>query len=190
MSTSSRQLAENKQISNVNILDERSERAGIGNPDVNDHFVELKYRSVKNLATAALARKLGIFSIALGAAEVLMPARLGELAGVSSRHRKFLPLLGLREIGHGLAILKNDSPAGGVKSRIPGDALDLAFLGASFTSKDSDRGRLLVSTAAVLGVAALDIWCCKRLLSEEWSATNGNPKVPTTIGQTSGRQTI
>jgi ribosomal protein L30/L7E len=189
MSTASRQLIEITHMSDRAIDNDRSKPPGMNGENTEEYFVELKYRSVNNLAAAALAKKLGLFSIALGMAEVLMPAQLGELVGISRGHRKFLPLLGLREIGHGVAILKGNTPTAGVRSRIPGDALDLAFLGASFTSKDSNRSRLIVSTAAVVGVAALDLWCSKRLESEEWSEARGNRKAPTTVGQTSGRQT-
>lgn len=188
MSTASRQIAEDQKLSDIAVRDGRGKEAVNGKADPGDHYVELKYRSVENLATAALAKNIGLFSLALGAAEVLMPAQLGELAGVSRSHRKFLPLLGLREIAHGAAILKGDTPTAGIRSRIPGDALDLAFLGASLTSTDSNRRRLIGATAAVLGVAALDLWCAKRLETAEWSEQQGNPKAPTTVGQPSGRK--
>lgn len=155
----------------------------------NDNHVELKYRSTRNYSTAAMAKGLGIFSIALGLAEVLMPNQLGELAGVSRSHRKFLPALGLREIAHGVGILQSAKPTTAVWTRVGGDALDLAFLGASFASDQGNKTRLTGATAAVLGVAALDLICAKQLSSQNWHEGT-NPKAPTTVGQSSGRRSF
>lgn len=190
MSTASRRLAENDRISSQGPNEGPSSLEPSVKPDPQNYFTELKYRSPDRVATAALAKKLGLFSLALGAAEILLPAHVGEMAGISRNHRKFLPLLGIREIAHGVAILKGDTPAAGVRSRIPGDALDLAFIGASLTSRDSNRARLLGPTAAVLGVAALDVWCSRRLHNQNWSEGEGSSKAPTTVGQSSARQKV
>jgi hypothetical protein len=155
---------------------------------MSDDFVELKYRSTENLSTAAMARGIGLFSIALGLAEVFMPSQLGELAGIARSHRTYLPALGLREIAHGLGILNSAKPTTAVWTRVGGDVLDLAYLGASFASEDSNKRRLIGATAAVLGVAALDVICAQKLSSENWRQAKGNPKAPTTIGQPSGRR--
>lgn len=153
-----------------------------------DNYVELKYRSVENFKTAGLAKQLGFFSIGLGLAEMLFPAQVGELAGVSRGHRSFLPVLGAREIAHGLGILRSATPAVAVQTRVGGDAIDLAFLAASFFRSDSNKRRLVGATAAVLSVAALDVICSKRLISEDWKNAKGNPKAPTNIGQSHGRR--
>ena len=91
-----------------------------------DSLVELKYRSVENVAAAKFAKGLGLFSIALGLAEVLASRQLGELAGLNEKHSSYLPLLGAREIAHGLGILKSTKPTAGVWTRVGGDAIDLA----------------------------------------------------------------
>jgi len=156
----------------------------------NDSYVELKYRSTENMATATMAKGIGYFSIALGLAEVFMPSRLGEMAGISSSHRSFLPALGLREIAHGLGILKSSKPTTAVWTRVGGDVLDLAYIGASFISDDSNKRRLVGSTLAVLGVAALDAYCAAKLSSDNWQNAQGNPNAPTTVGQPSGRMPV
>src|SRR5687767_3215041 len=69
-------------------------------PDSKEYGTELKYRSAANVGTGKLAKGLGYFSIGLGLMELLMPAQVGEMIGVSSRYRAFLPVLGLREIAH------------------------------------------------------------------------------------------
>lgn len=153
-----------------------------------DNFVELKYRSLDNFATAKLAKGLGVFSIALGLAEVLLPAQLGEMSGLSPRFRKFLPLLGAREIAHGLGIFASAKPTTAVMTRVGGDAIDLAFLGAAFMADDTNKRRLAGATLAVLGAGVMDAICATKLASREWGEQDGNPNAPTNVGQPSGRR--
>ena len=154
-----------------------------------ENFVELKYRSLHNVAESKWAHGLGLFSIALGIGEVLMPTKLGELAGVDGKLRAFLPLLGAREISHGIGILAGVKPTTAVWTRVGGDAIDLAFLGAAMASKGSNKKRLLVSTLAVLGVGVVDLLCAKKLSARTWGENDGNPMAPSTVGQPSARST-
>lgn len=153
-----------------------------------ENFVELKYRSLDNVAAAKMAKGLGVFSIALGLAEVLMPAQVGELSGISPRFRRFLPFLGAREIASGIGILSNAKPTTSVWTRVGGDAIDLAFLGSGFAASDTNKRRLLGATLAVLGVTALDLFAAQKLSAREWSEKDGNPMAPTTVGQSSARR--
>ncbi len=180
--------AENGQTRSAGNSSPAIQENGINHAD--DNYVELKYRSTENLATAALARKIGIFSIALGLAEVLMPAPLGELAGVSPKHRPMLRLLGLREIAHGLSILQSPKPTTAVWARVGGDALDLAYLGANVGTDGSNKSRLTGAAIAVLGVAALDVLCAQKLSGQNWREVNTDPPAPTTLGQSSGRRAV
>ena len=152
-------------------------------------LVELKYRSVENVAAAKFAKGLGLFSIALGLAEVLASRQLGELAGLNEKHSSYLPLLGAREIAHGLGILKSTKPTAGVWTRVGGDAIDLAFLGNAFANETTNKSRLAVALAAVAGVTALDLICAKKL-AKPWTEADGNPLAPTTVGQPSARQSM
>lgn len=152
-------------------------------------YTELKYRAPANVGTTKLAKGIGMFSIALGLAEVLAPARMGELIGVSNRYRAFLPILGMREIAHGVGIMSQAKPTESVWSRVVGDAIDLAFLGAAFAGEENNKRRLAGATVAVLGVTALDIICATALSRQDWSEADGNLAAPTTVGQTSARQT-
>lgn len=162
--------------------------ASDGDPYAGENYVELKYRSLENLASDKFARGLGMFSIALGLAEVLAPGRLGRLIGVSDKYSKFLPLLGAREIAHGVGILKSTKPTTAVWTRVGGDVIDMAFLGAAFSDEETDRTRLAAAAAAVIGVGALDLMCANKLSSKPWSESDGNPKAPTTVGQPSARR--
>jgi hypothetical protein len=152
-----------------------------------DKWVELKYRSTTNLAAAKLAKGIGLFSIGLGLAELLMPAQTGALAGLDHKQRSYLPALGLREIAHGVSIMKSAKPTIAVWTRVGGDAIDLAFLGSAFASSDTNKRRLIGATLAVLGVTALDVLCARKLSSQNWSAAEGNSAAPTTVGQPSAR---
>jgi uncharacterized membrane protein len=116
-----------------------------------------------------LANGLGWFSIGLGLAEVAAPGKLAQLIGVSDdeRTRKILRLYGLREITAGAGILSQSNPAGWVWSRVAGDVLDLASLGKAMKSDESKRNRVTVATTAVLGVAALDLYCAQQLSRRE-----------------------
>jgi uncharacterized membrane protein len=89
--------------------------------------------------------------------------------------------LGLREIGHGVAILSQRKPTEGVWSRVGGDAIDLAFLGAAFVSPNSKKSRVVGATAAVLGVTALDLLCAEQLSSDTRSTEESAIQTTKTI---------
>lgn len=152
-----------------------------------DHgLVELKYRSVENVASAKFAKGLGLFSIALGLAEVLAPAQLAGMIGLNDKYRPYLPLLGAREIAHGVGIMRSDKPTAAVWTRVGGDAIDLAFLGAAMADTGTNKRRLGMAAAAVAGVTLLDVLCAQKL-SKPWTESDGNPLAPTTVGQSSAR---
>lgn len=109
--------------------------------------------------TERLAIALGWFSVALGAAELFAPRQVGGLIGLppSERTTATLRAYGAREIGTGLAILAQPGNATWLWSRVGGDALDIASLGAAAGQEGIDRARLCLATVAVAGVTALDV---------------------------------
>ena len=125
-----------------------------------------------------LARGLGWFSLGLGLAELLAPRGVARVAGVRG-NTGLIRLFGLREIASGIAIFtQGRRPAGALWSRVVGDALDLACLGAAFASPDSDKGRLTFATANVLAVSALDVLCAQRLSDGDGSESVERGRVP------------
>jgi uncharacterized membrane protein len=123
----------------------------------------------------SLADFLGYFSIGLGLAEALAPTTMSRLIGVKDpddRNRSTMRAMGLREIGHGIAILSNQRPAKAVWSRVAGDALDLALLGKTMSNSENDRGRTLFATANVLAVTALDVMCARQLSRQPETEVN------------------
>jgi uncharacterized membrane protein len=112
-----------------------------------------------------LATGLGWFSIGLGLAELLAPTAMARLVGLAEgeQSRRLVQGLGLRELTSGVGIIANPRPAGWMWSRVAGDLMDLAVLGAAMRADESRPGRLAAAGAAVVGVAALDVLCAQRL---------------------------
>jgi len=115
-----------------------------------------------------MAKALGWFSIGLGLAELAAPRQVSRFIGVQERPT-LLRVLGIREIASGLGILIQGRPTPWLWSRVAGDALDLTLLGFALSSSESDRTRVGVATAAVVGVTALDI------ISSTRHSANGEP---------------
>ena len=125
-----------------------------------------------------LARGLGWFSLGLGLAELLAPRGVAKVAGVRGS-TGLIRLLGLREIAHGVAIFaQGRRPKEAVWSRVVGDALDLACLGAAYASPDSDKARLTFATANVLAVTALDVLCAQQLSADPEGAKTQRGNIP------------
>ena len=127
-----------------------------------------------------LARFLGWFSIGLGIAEIVAPRQLAELIGVEHKPGVFR-MMGLREIGSGVAILSQEQPAGAVWSRVAGDLLDLALLGTQLDSDNPERGKTLAATMSVLGVTAVDLYTAKSL-SRQYNEGNGRSRSLSPLG--------
>jgi uncharacterized membrane protein len=115
------------------------------------------WQQSQGVSEKQLARSLGWFSIGLGLAEVAAPTGLAKFIGVRENHTGLLRMLGMREIASGIGILTRRKPSGWLWSRVCGDAMDLALLGASLMSSKSSKGRVAMATAAVAGVTALDV---------------------------------
>jgi hypothetical protein len=118
--------------------------------------------NASNRRTEAIARGLGWFSVALGVTQIVAPRRLSRLIGVNDRPL-LMRMLGIRETLAGVSILAQRRPVPGLWSRVAGDGMDLALLGAGLASRNSGKPKLLGATAAVAGVTALDAWASIRL---------------------------
>jgi uncharacterized membrane protein len=105
------------------------------------------------------ARGLGWFSVGLGLAQLIAPRGVAQMAlGVGDRRRgKVMRTAGMRELAVGLGILGRRRPAGFLWARVAGDLMDLAMLSGALRSRRTDKSRVLISTAAVVGVTLLDL---------------------------------
>jgi uncharacterized membrane protein len=128
---------------------------------------------------ARLASALGWFGIGLGLAEFLVPRRLARMIGVDYQHHRVIRAMGIREIANGVGILMQPSASSGVWARVAGDLIDLACLGAAFTSGRSDRRRLVTTAAAVAGATALDVLCAQQLTRGMTTRHGATPAVIT-----------
>jgi uncharacterized membrane protein len=104
-----------------------------------------------------LNEALGWFSIGLGLVELVAPRGLGRLIGAGD-HPTLMRLCGLREIASGVGLLSQRAPATAAASRVAGDVMDIALLGAALRSPDAQPARLALAATTVLGVAAVDAY--------------------------------
>jgi uncharacterized membrane protein len=111
----------------------------------------------------AWAYGMGWFGVGLGLAELIAPRRVARMIGAPPGHDGLIRVMGLREIASGVGILGERKPATAMWSRVAGDALDLALLGAAFASSRSNRGRLAASTVSVLGATMMDVIAAQQL---------------------------
>jgi len=104
---------------------------------------------------------LGLFSIALGAAELLAARRIARALGADEGHR-LVRGFGAREIAAGVGLLQ--SPAHGARmwNRVAGDAMDLAALGLA-ARRGPRKGAFWGALAFVAGATALDILVARGL---------------------------
>lgn len=125
----------------------------------------MHHQQQHDVAAERMAIGLGLFSLALGAAELAAPGGVARLIGVrpTEDNERLLRGYGAREVAVGLAILAQPDQARWVWSRVAGDVLDLGTLGAAMTAADTDRNRALAATVAVAGVTALDALVAQRL---------------------------
>ncbi len=138
----------------------------------------MKQHSYERKSGERLAIGLGWFSIGLGLTEICATRSLARLIGVPERDRTLTTLraLGVREVGHGVAILAQPDSAARVWARVAGDALDLSVLGAAMADEESDRTRVSAAIGAVLGAAALDVMCAQQLSGRSENGRRGGSR--------------
>jgi uncharacterized membrane protein len=130
----------------------------------------------------ALARGLGWFSLALGVAQVAAPRRVARLIGIEDdgKHAAAMLAVGLREIATGVGILTRARPAGWLRARVAGDALDVALL---LAAKSTERSRVAAAVAAVAGVAVPDVVESRRLGRTDGAAGASSVKKAITVNR-------
>ena len=122
-------------------------------------------RGHADTATDTLARGLGIFSIALGIAEVVAPRALARSLGMKGQEG-LIAGYGVREIATGIGILASKDPTPWIWGRVAGDGLDLATLATALEGRNPKKGNVGIAMAAVAGVTALDVYCAQTLSRE------------------------
>jgi len=104
-----------------------------------------------------LAKPLGWFSLALGAAELLAPRKIAAAHG-TPEGEGVVRGFGAREVAAGLGVLAWPRSPIPLLARAAGDVLDIGAAGvAARKAPDSKRTTALVSLATVVGFLALDL---------------------------------
>jgi uncharacterized membrane protein len=88
--------------------------------------------------------------------------------------------IGVREVAAGVGILSQTRTSDWAWARVAGDVMDLTLLGSAMATDTARRGRTAAATAAVLGVAALDVLAGQEL--EREAATGVSGRQPRTRG--------
>jgi hypothetical protein len=113
-----------------------------------------------------LATGLGLFSIGLGLLELTAARGLCRALGMEG-HERLIRAYGARELATGVAILTSHDPTPWIWGRVGGDAIDLATLAVAHRGDNPQAGNLLLATAAVAGVTALDVVCASGLTADK-----------------------
>jgi uncharacterized membrane protein len=108
-----------------------------------------------------LAAALGYFSIGLGLSELGAP-QIDRLIGLPD-HRGMMRAMGLREIANGMAIIAQPREPQWMWARAVGDAIDLGLLAGALALPRANRGRLLATIGAIVGVTLLDVLFARQL---------------------------
>ncbi|HZT88243.1 MAG TPA: cyclase dehydrase [Stellaceae bacterium] len=111
-----------------------------------------------------MARGLGWFSLALGAAELLAPRLICRAAGLDG-NEALVRGYGGREIATGIAILASHDATPWVWGRVAGDAADVATVAAAAKHRTSPK--TLAALGVLLAATALDAFCANGLTAEK-----------------------
>jgi hypothetical protein len=108
-----------------------------------------------------LGLKLGVFSLALGAVELLAARRITRALDAEG-HEGMVKAFGARELMAGAALLAAPAAATNVWNRAAGDVMDIAAAGAAV--RNSPRNAATWGALAfVVGALALDTWVARGL---------------------------
>jgi hypothetical protein len=111
------------------------------------------------------SKKLGWFSIGLGAAELAVPRIVSRAIGIDPKGHTTTTIraMGAREIGTGVALLSRPDEPAMRWARVVGDAIDLGLLAYAFAEKRRSSMRLGIAIGVVLGVALIDVLASRKL---------------------------
>lgn len=104
---------------------------------------------------------LGLFSIALGAVELLAPRRIARTLE-AEEGEGVIKAFGAREVAAGVGILAQPGASIGIWNRVAGDGMDLAALGLA--AREAPRNRAVWGALAFVAAATvLDVLVARGL---------------------------
>jgi len=107
---------------------------------------------------------LGVFSLALGAAELFASKRIAE-ALEAEGHEGLIKGFGAREVVAGVGLLQSPAHSARVWNRVAGDAMDLASLGVAARNAPQNKA-VWGAIAFVVAATALDVIVARGLDAE------------------------
>lgn len=113
-------------------------------------------------ATRNVAKGLGLFSFALGIAEVYAPGTISRLFRMPEK-KTAIHAYGIREMATGAGILMSRKPAPWLWARVGGDGLDIYTLAKGLLRTKKGRRNTALALAAVAGITAIDVYCARCL---------------------------
>ena len=121
-------------------------------------------RARKDASAERLATRLGWFSYALGAAQLLRTGGVNRLMGIPDdvTNRTIQQGIGIRELVSGTGLLTRERKAPWLWFRVAGDVMDLGVLGVVLASGLGKRKHLLGSIAFIGSVLAVDVAAAAR----------------------------
>ena len=140
-----------------------------GKPAAGVHIDRVR---AKPALAPTVSGSLGLFSIALGLAELLAPTTLRRELGL-----KHVPttavrtLYGLRELTAGWALVSDPTDYRWLWARVAGDVLDIATLKTGDTWANPKRGAVKVGLAAVYAITVVDVLTALRMSTVQRNCT-------------------
>lgn len=116
-----------------------------------------------------ISKGLGWLSLGLGVAEVLAGKAVGKAVGAEDKH-KMVRGHGLREIASGAGMLAGKHQGPLMWSRMAGNAMEIASLGASLMKTKSRKGAALAALGAVAVATVIDVLAAKQAAKQEETA--------------------
>lgn len=128
---------------------------------------------------------LGIFSLALGAAELFGSKQIAKALDAEG-HEKLVKGFGAREVAAGVGVLRAPAHALGIWNRVAGDAMDIVAV--SLAAKNSPKNKAVWGALAfVVGAAVLDTVVANGLDRQTGKTLPTNePMADTPAGQRAG----
>jgi hypothetical protein len=104
------------------------------------------------------ARMMGLFSYALGTAQILRPGSVNRLMGVPDHNpnHAMTRLIGIREIVTGTGVLFGKNTSGWMWGRVAGDIMDISNVAGQLAGRLGTREKLVPTLVVLSAIAVLD----------------------------------
>lgn len=104
------------------------------------------------------AKMMGLFSYALGTAQILRPGSVNRLMGVPDHNpnHAMTRLIGIREIVTGTGVLFGRNTSGWMWGRVAGDIMDVSNVAGQLAGRLGTRQKLIPTLLVLSAIAVLD----------------------------------